>query len=109
MRRYGLTEPPFVGGIITLPSSAMTTPTPDPSAHLSQIVRYSLQLPTMIEPTSLALVRTLLMDHHLVVDRIVPGEALVASATSSDPDWQTIKTALHEAGYPLQHTTTVDD
>jgi len=87
----------------------MTTPSPDPAAHLSQIVRYSLQLPTMIEPDSLATVRTVLMDHHLVVDRVVPGEALVASATGSDPDWQTIKLVLKEAGYPLQHTTTVDD
>lgn len=87
----------------------MTTPTPDPSAHLSQIVRYSLQLPAMVEPASLAAVRTLLMDHQLVVDRVVPGEALVASATGSDPDWQTIKAALQEAGYPLLHTNTVDD
>ncbi|OUJ72357.1 hypothetical protein [Hymenobacter crusticola] len=87
----------------------MTTPTPDPAAHLSQIVRYSLQLPAMVDPASLATVRTLLMDHHLVVDRVVPGEALVASATSSDPDWPAIKLALQEAGYPLIHTTTVDD
>jgi hypothetical protein len=87
----------------------MTTPTPDPAAHLSQIVRYSLELPTMVEPASLAAVRTLLMSHQLVVDRVVPGEALVASATGSDPDWQTIKTDLKEAGYPLHHTTTVDD
>ena len=87
----------------------MTTPSPDPSAHLSQIVRYSLQVPTMVEPESIATVRTLLMSHQLVVDRVVPGEAMVASATGSDPDWQTIKIALKEAGYPLLHTTTIDD
>jgi len=87
----------------------MTTPAPDPSAHLSQIVRYSLQLPDMLAPASLAAVRTLLMSHQLVVDRVVPGEALVASATGSDPDWQAIKISLHDAGYPIRHTTTVDD
>ena len=87
----------------------MTTLSPDPSAHLSQIVRYSLQVPTMVEPESIATVRTLLMSHQLVVDRVVPGEAMVASATGSDPDWQTIKIALKEAGYPLLHTTTIDD
>ncbi|WP_324678270.1 hypothetical protein [Hymenobacter sp. GOD-10R] len=87
----------------------MTTPTPDPTAHLSQLVRYSLQLPTMVEPDDLAAVRTLLTSHQLVVDRVVPGEALVASATGSDPDWQTIKLALQEVGYPVQHTNTVED
>lgn len=87
----------------------MDTSLPSFSANNSQIVRYSVVLPTMTEPDSLVAVRELLQSHNLVVDRVAPGEAVVASATGSEPDWPTIKSALKDAGYAVEHTTTVEE
>lgn len=87
----------------------MSNTLPDPGANNTQLVRYSIQLPSMTEPDGLAVVREVLHDHHLIVDRITPGEAIVTSATGAEPDWPTIKDALRTAGQPASHTTTVED
>lgn len=87
----------------------MDTSLPSFSANNSQIVRYNIQLPSMLEPDSLVSVREVLQSHNLVVDRVAPGEAVVASATGSEPDWPTIKDALKAAGHPVEHTATVEE
>ncbi|MCB2379046.1 hypothetical protein LGH70_15705 [Hymenobacter sp. BT635] len=86
----------------------MTTSSAGPAANNSQLVHYRLQLPTMVEPEHLITIRGILQAQQLVVDRIEPGEAHVASATGSDPDWASIKGALRAAGHPVEHTTTVE-
>ncbi|WP_460676095.1 hypothetical protein [Hymenobacter coalescens] len=83
--------------------------TPDASANNTQLVRYHVQLPAMTEDESLVTVRELLQAHHLLVDRVAPGEAVVASATGAEPDWPVIKQALQAAGYPAGETNTVDE
>lgn len=87
----------------------MPTPQPKLATNPTQLVRYTMLLPAMQEPDSLAVVRDILTTYHLLVDRIEPGEAMVASATGADPDWPGIKQALQAAGYPAEHTTTTDD
>ncbi|WP_045688722.1 hypothetical protein [Hymenobacter sp. AT01-02] len=87
----------------------MSNPIPNLGANATQIVRYNIQLPAMQDADSLEQVRAQLMDHNLIVDRLVPGEAVVTSATGSVPDWEAIKDALKRAGYPATHTTTDDE
>ena len=82
--------------------------TPDSTANNNQLVRYHLDLPAMQSDEHLVAVRTLLMEHHLLVDHIGPGEAVVASASGTDPDWDVIKQALKQAGFPAEYTTTSD-
>lgn len=83
--------------------------TPDSSANGSQIVRYSIQLPDMQQPENIVAVRAILMDHHLLVDRISAGEAIVAAADGTAPEWENIKADLQDAGFPATHTTTADE
>ncbi|OON69713.1 hypothetical protein [Hymenobacter sp. CRA2] len=83
--------------------------TPDSTANNNQLVRYHLALPDMTDDASLVKARELLQQHHLLVDRVAPGEAVVASATGAEPEWPAIKNALQAAGYPIAHTTTVDE
>ncbi|MCC2547105.1 hypothetical protein LJY25_11655 [Hymenobacter sp. BT175] len=87
----------------------MSTLPPDPSGHLTQIVRYRIELPAMTAADQLVAVREILMSHNLLVDRLEAGEAIVTSATSSDPDWPAIKKALQQAGFPAAHPTTVEE
>ncbi|SNR42722.1 hypothetical protein [Hymenobacter mucosus] len=87
----------------------MSNPIPNLGANATQIVRYNIQLPAMQDADSLEQVRAQLMDHNLIVDRLVPGEAVVTSATGSVPDWEAIKDALKRSGYPATHTTTDDE
>ncbi|MCB2410514.1 hypothetical protein [Hymenobacter lucidus] len=87
----------------------MSTSHPDPAANNTQLVRYSLQLPTMTEPDGVVAVREVLQQHHLIVDRVAAAEAIVTSATGTEPDWVTIKKALQVAGYPVAHTATVEE
>jgi hypothetical protein len=82
---------------------------PDSAANNTQLVRYQLTIPTMTSPGALAEMRGLLQQHDLVVDRIAPGEAVVASATGAEPDWEALKSALQAAGYPITHSTTLDE
>lgn len=83
--------------------------TPDPTANNSQLVRYQLTIPAMTDDAGLVQVRALLQQHHLLVDRVASGEAVVASATGAEPEWPAIKQALQAAGFPVEHTTTVDE
>lgn len=83
--------------------------TPDSTANNSQLVRHHLTIPAMTDDAGVVQVREALQQHHLLVDRIAPGEAVVASATGAEPDWETLKAALQAAGYPITHTTTVDE
>jgi hypothetical protein len=87
----------------------MTSSLPDSAAQNMQPIHYSIQLPTMTAPESLATVRSILQEQNLIVDQLVPGEVRVASATSSNPDWETIKSVLRAAGFPVEHTSTVTD
>lgn len=86
----------------------MTT-TPDSTANNSQLVRYHLTIPAMTDDAGVVRVRELLQQHQLLVDRVGPGEAVVASATAAEPDWPTIKRALQAAGFSVEHTTTGDE
>jgi hypothetical protein len=79
--------------------------TPDSTANNNQLVRYHLALPAMTDDAGLVRVRELLQQQHLLVDRVAPGEAVVASATGTEPDWPVIKDALQAAGFPVAHTT----
>ncbi|UOQ71445.1 hypothetical protein [Hymenobacter cellulosilyticus] len=81
----------------------------DPTANNTQLVRYSLELPAMTTPESIVAVREVLQAQNLVVDQITEGQAHVASATGTEPDWPTIKQALIDAGFPVTHTHTIDD
>ncbi|RAK65189.1 hypothetical protein [Hymenobacter edaphi] len=83
--------------------------TPESTANNTQLVRYHLALPAMTNDASLVTVRTLLQQHQLLVDRVAPGEAVVASATGAEPEWPAVKEALQAAGFPITHTTTVDE
>lgn len=83
--------------------------TPDSTANNNQLVRYQLTIPAMTDDAGVVQVRELLQHHHLLVDRVAPGEAVVASATGAEPDWPTLKQALQAAGLPVEHTTTVDE
>lgn len=82
---------------------------PDPTSNNNQLVRYHLDLPAMTDDASLVQAREVLQQHNLLVDRVAPGEAVVASATGSEPEWPAIKDALRAAGFPVTHTTTVDE
>lgn len=83
--------------------------TPDSTANNSQLVRHHLTIPTMTDDAGLVQVREILQQHHLLVDRVAPSEAVVASATGAEPDWPTIKQALQAAGFAVEHSTTVDE
>lgn len=82
------------------PSSLDTNP--------NQLVRHSVRLANMNGPESIGTVRTLLMQHQLLVDQIELGEATVASTSGSDPDWETITRDLKQAGYDVVDVTTVE-
>ncbi|RTQ50008.1 hypothetical protein EJV47_10215 [Hymenobacter gummosus] len=81
----------------------------DFAANNNQLVRYQLTIPAMTAPDALAATRSLLQQQGLVVDRIEPGEAVVASATGTEPDWENLKGVLQTAGYPITHSTTLDE
>ncbi|MCC3157418.1 hypothetical protein LJ737_09210 [Hymenobacter sp. 15J16-1T3B] len=83
--------------------------TPDSTANNNQLVRYRLALPAMTDDASVVKAREVLQQHQLLVDRVAPGEAVVASATGAEPDWPVIKAALQAAGLAVAHTTTVDE
>lgn len=80
----------------------------DSAANSNQLVRYHLQLPESLKEQQLIAIRDLLTEHHFLVDRLGPGEAVVASAQGADPDWVPIKKAMKAIGCPIQAVTTAE-
>ena len=80
----------------------------DFAANSSQLVRYHLQLPESIEEQGLISIRSLLTEHHFLVDQLGPGEAVVASTQGADPDWGPVKAAMKALGHPILAVTTAE-
>jgi hypothetical protein len=76
------------------------------SADLTHLVRYVLTIDNMCGPDCIAWVREQLAALGLVVDRVVVGEAEVATMHISGPHQEAIRAALEAGGYRLVHVTT---
>ena len=61
---------------------------------MTQLVRYMLTIDNMCAPDCMVWVREQLTGLSLVVDRVVVGEAEVATAHANGPDLKTIQAAL---------------
>ena len=76
-----------------------------PDTNPTQLIRYVLQIEPMQDDASLSQVRELLTGLGLLVDRLEPGEAEVATASSSTIGQDDIRHALEAAGFTVLNTT----
>ncbi|TDN39210.1 hypothetical protein E4631_23120 [Hymenobacter sp. UV11] len=76
------------------------------SADLTHLVRYVLTIDNMCAPDCITWVRAQLAGLGLIVDRVVVGEAEVATTQANGPHQELIRATLAAGGYHLVHVTT---
>jgi hypothetical protein len=84
----------------------MSSPESAEPADLTHLVRYVLTIDNMCAPDCIAWVRTQLVGLGLIVDRVVVGEAEVATTRANGPHQEAIRATLEAGGYRLVHVTT---